>query len=143
MCPGHETNGEFAGDSQLLLPASLSAGTPVSTATAVSARMCRTSCSGQSAPPGGAATRAAPCGPIRFLMNEHYTKEELDQYRNGGMSILQKIGCSTHLKNCPACAKLLEELNADDQLLRDLRGSVELYQQLARKTNTRPAPKTT
>ncbi len=76
-------------------------------------------------------------------MNEHYTKEELDQYRNGGMSILRKIGCSTHLKNCPACAKLLEELNADDQLLRDLRGSVELYQQLARKTNTRPAPKTT
>ena len=70
---------------------------------------------------------------------EHYTKEELDQYRNGGMSVLGKIRCSAHLKNCPACAKLLEELNADDQLLRDLRGSVEIYQQLAPKTDSHPS----
>ena len=65
---------------------------------------------------------------------EHYTKEELDQYRNGGMSVLGKIRCSVHLKSCPECVKLLDELNSDDQLLRDLRGSVELYQQLAPKT---------
>ena len=70
---------------------------------------------------------------------EHYTKEELDQYRNGGMSVLGKIRCSAHLKNCPECAKLLEELNADDQLLRDLRGSVELYQQLAPKVSSHPS----
>ena len=73
---------------------------------------------------------------------EHYTKEELDQYRNGGMSVLGKIRCSAHLKSCPECAKLLEELNADDQLLRDLRGSVEIYQQLAPKTNPGTTPKT-
>ena len=73
---------------------------------------------------------------------EHYTKEELDQYRNGGMSVLGKIRCSAHLKSCPECAKLLEELNADDQLLRDLRGSVELYQQLAPKTDSGATPKT-
>ena len=70
---------------------------------------------------------------------EHYTKEELDQYRNGGMSVLGKIRCSAHLKSCPECAKLLEELNADDQLLRDLRGSVELYQQLAPKVSSHPS----
>ena len=40
------------------------------------------------------------------------------------------------LKKCKACAKLLKELEADDQLLRDLRGSVELYQQFA----TEPKP---
>ena len=73
---------------------------------------------------------------------EHYTKEELDQFRNGGMSVLRKIRCSAHLKTCPDCAKLLEELNSDDQLLRDLRGSVELYQQLAPKTGTGTTPKT-
>ena len=72
---------------------------------------------------------------------EHYTKEELDQYRNGEMSVLRKISCSAHLKNCPECAKLLEELNADDQLLRDLRGSVEIYQQLAPKTSSSPSSK--
>ena len=69
-------------------------------------------------------------------MMEHYTKEELDQYRNGGMSVLRKISCATHLKKCKACAKLQKELEADDQLLRDLRGSVELYQQFA----TEPKP---
>ena len=65
---------------------------------------------------------------------EHYTKEELDLFRNDRMSVLGKIRCAAHVKNCPECAKLLEELNEDDQLLRDLRGSVELYQQLAPKT---------
>jgi len=64
---------------------------------------------------------------------EHYTKAELDQYRSGGMSILRKIQCSTHLKECPECAELLRELDADDQLLRDLRGSVEVYRQLAQE----------
>ena len=73
---------------------------------------------------------------------EHYTKEELDQYRNGGMSVLRKIHCTAHLKNCETCAKLLKELEEDDQLLRDLRGSVELYQQLAPKTDTGTTPKT-
>ena len=70
---------------------------------------------------------------------EHYTKEELDQYRNGGMSVLGKIRCSAHLKSCPECSKLLDELNSDDQLLRDLRGSVELYQQLAPKVSSHPS----
>ena len=72
---------------------------------------------------------------------EHYTKEELDLFRNDKMSVLRKIRCSAHVKNCPQCAKLLGELNEDDQLLRDLRGSVELYQQLAAKT-TGATPKT-
>ena len=67
---------------------------------------------------------------------EHYTKEELDQYRNGGMSVLRKIHCTAHLKTCAKCAALLKELEADDQLLRDLRGSVELYQQLAAEPKT-------
>ncbi|MBR4666884.1 MAG: hypothetical protein IKO93_23660 [Lentisphaeria bacterium] len=74
-------------------------------------------------------------------MMEHYTKEELDQYRNGGMSVLRKISCAAHLKNCKACAKLLKELEADDQLLRDLRGSVELYQQLASEPKTHRSSK--
>ena len=73
---------------------------------------------------------------------EHYTKAELDQYRSGGMSILRKIQCSAHLKDCPECAELLRELDADDQLLRDLRGSVEVYRQLASKQKIDAEPKT-
>lgn len=72
---------------------------------------------------------------------KHYTKEELDQYRNGGMSVLRKISCTAHLQKCKACAKLLRELEADDQLLRDLRGSVELYQQFATEPKTHHSSK--
>ena len=72
---------------------------------------------------------------------EHYTKEELDQYRNGGMSVLRKIHCTAHLKTCKECADLLKELESDDQLLRDLRGSVELFQQLAAEPKTHRSSK--
>ena len=73
---------------------------------------------------------------------EHFTKEELDLYRNGGMSVLRRIGCSAHLKTCPHCQSLLRELDQDDQLLRDLRGSVELYRQFTAKKAPGTSPKT-
>ena len=40
---------------------------------------------------------------------KHYTKEELELFRNGKMSLLSRISCSGHLKNCPDCAGLMEE----------------------------------
>ena len=45
---------------------------------------------------------------------KHYTKEELELYRNGKMSVLGKILCSVHLKKCKKCADLLAELTEDD-----------------------------
>ena len=60
-------------------------------------------------------------------MKEHYSKEELELYRNHQMSVLGQISCSAHLKECPACAKLLKELEEDDCLLRDLRASIQIY----------------
>ena len=44
---------------------------------------------------------------------KHYTKEELELYRNGKMSVLGKILCSVHLKKCKKCADLLAELTED------------------------------
>ena len=48
------------------------------------------------------------------------------------MSVLGQISCSTHLKACPACAKLLEELKAEDLFLHDLRASVKVYDMLSK-----------
>lgn len=31
---------------------------------------------------------------------KHYTKEELELYRHGQMSVLGRIACSSHLKEC-------------------------------------------
>ena len=65
-------------------------------------------------------------------MAEHYSKEELELYRNHQMSVLGQIACSAHLKECPACAKLLDELKDDDRFLNDLRTSVKIYDMLSK-----------
>ena len=62
---------------------------------------------------------------------KHYTKEELDLYRNGKMSILGKISCTAHLKSCQECATLLQELEEDDKLIAHLRTSVQIYSDLS------------
>ena len=61
----------------------------------------------------------------------HYTKEELDSYRNARMSVLGRISCSVHLRECASCKKLLEELEDDDKLIKDLRSSVQIYRELS------------
>ena len=61
---------------------------------------------------------------------KHYTKEELDLYRNGKLSILSRISCAAHLKYCRECARLLKELEEDDQLLEHLRSSIQIYKDL-------------
>lgn len=63
-------------------------------------------------------------------MAEHYSKEDIELYRNHQMS---GIACSAHLKECPTCAKLLEELKDDDLFLHDLRASVKIYDMLSKE----------
>ena len=70
---------------------------------------------------------------------KHYTKEELDLHRHGKMSVLGKIICAAHLKNCPECAILLQELEEDDKLIAHLRASVQIYNDLS---ENRPAAST-
>ena len=62
---------------------------------------------------------------------EHYTKEELDLFRHDQMSVLGRIGCAAHLRNCPECRKLLDELEEEDRFVNDLRNSVRLYKDLS------------
>jgi len=57
----------------------------------------------------------------------HYTKEDLELYRNHKMSVLGRIACATHLKDCPKCKKLLKELEDDDKLIKDLRNSLATF----------------
>jgi len=57
----------------------------------------------------------------------HYTKEELELYRHGEMSVLGRIGCSAHLRECAACARLLDELQKEDDFVDELRESVRLF----------------
>lgn len=64
---------------------------------------------------------------------KHYTKEELEMYRHGELSVIGKITCSTHLQQCSKCRKMLEELNADDQLLKELRVGIQLFKELSEK----------
>lgn len=60
-------------------------------------------------------------------MIKHYTKEELDLYRNKDMSVLGRINCASHLKICPECSRLLDELAEDDKFISALKDSIEAH----------------
>ena len=64
---------------------------------------------------------------------KHYTKEELESYRQHGMSVLGRLACSAHLKECAACADLLKELEADDAFVSELRDSIQIYEEAAKE----------
>jgi len=61
-------------------------------------------------------------------MAKHYTKEDLELFRNHQMSILGRLTCLAHLKDCPECAALLKELSDDDDFIRRLRASARIYE---------------
>ena len=61
-------------------------------------------------------------------MANHYSKEDLELYRNHQMSILGRLTCQAHLKECPDCARLLKELSEDDDFIRQLRASAQIYE---------------
>ncbi len=73
-------------------------------------------------------------------MATHYSKEDLELYRNHQMSILGRLACQAHLKECPACAQLLKELSEDDDFIRQVRASAQIYEAIV---NPPPSKKRT
>ena len=73
-------------------------------------------------------------------MANHYTKEDLELFRNHQMSILGRLACQAHLKECPECAALLKELSEDDDFIRQLRASAQIYEAIV---NNAPANNST
>ena len=71
----------------------------------------------------------------------HCTREELELYRHRQLSLLKRIACASHLKECSECARLLRELEADDRLIAEIRSSVELYRNLSGPAPAAPASK--
>ena len=71
----------------------------------------------------------------------HCTREELELYRGRQMSLLKRIACAAHLKECPKCARLLRGLDEDDHLIAEIRSSVELYRNLSELAPAAPASK--
>lgn len=65
-------------------------------------------------------------------MANHYTKEDLELFRNHQMSILGRLTCQAHLKECPKCARLLKELSEDDDFIRQLRASAQIYEEIVK-----------
>ena len=63
-------------------------------------------------------------------MSAHYTKEKLELYRNDLMSTADHQTCKAHLNECPECARLLEELSEDDEFIRQLQTSVQVFESI-------------
>ena len=67
-------------------------------------------------------------------MEKHYTKDELEMYRHGQMSLLGRMQCAAHLRECPDCRTLLDELESDDEFVRELRDSIKAYREIGNST---------
>ena len=65
---------------------------------------------------------------------KHYTKEELELYRHGQMSVLGRINCSSHLHECEECQKLLKELEAEDDFVKELRSSIQIFDAISKES---------
>ena len=61
----------------------------------------------------------------------HFTKEELDSFRHSSMPLLNRINCSIHLRECEICKKLMEELEEDDLLIKNLRSVEQIYREIS------------
>ena len=68
---------------------------------------------------------------------KHYTKEDLELYRHHQLSIIGRIACAAHLKECPACTKLLGELEHEDEFVHQLRKSVRIYEEASRSGSSK------
>jgi hypothetical protein len=56
----------------------------------------------------------------------HYSKIELDRYLHNNMNMLARLSCTKHIKQCDNCNQLLNEIKADEQMLKDIRNGVNL-----------------
>ena len=56
------------------------------------------------------------------------------------MSILGRLTCQEHLKECSACTRLLKELSEDDDFIRQFRARAQIYEAIV---NHEPANKST
>lgn len=68
---------------------------------------------------------------------KHYSKEELDMFRNKELSLLGQIICSAHLRECRQCMNMLRELEEEDRLLDELRNSIRTFREIS-GTSTKP-----
>ena len=61
----------------------------------------------------------------------HYKKEDLELFRNGQMSLIGRIIFKNHLRDCPECTRSLEELKDDDEMIAQIRGSIQIFKDLS------------
>ncbi len=62
---------------------------------------------------------------------KHYSKEELELYRNRELGLWNQMVCRAHLKKCTQCRTLLQRLEKDNPLLNSLKEGVRILNELA------------
>ena len=65
------------------------------------------------------------------MKTKHYTKEELELYRHNEMSILGRMQCAGHIRECAECRRRLDELREDDALVGELRESLRIQREFS------------
>ncbi|MFZ2655552.1 MAG: zf-HC2 domain-containing protein [Victivallales bacterium] len=58
---------------------------------------------------------------------KHTDRETLERYINGDLSALRKLMIRRHLKSCPACSRLTDEIKKGDELVDSLKKARSIY----------------
>ncbi len=61
---------------------------------------------------------------------KHYSELELERYLNGEMSWLFRFICSRHLKVCPSCRIIQDDVMEDRRLAKEIRESVKTLEEV-------------
>ena len=66
---------------------------------------------------------------------KHYTKEELEMYRDCALGKWNRMVCAAHLKKCTECRNRYNTLLKDDVFLREVKNSVLIFNAHADEVN--------
>ena len=58
---------------------------------------------------------------------KHYTSEQLDQFKHGDMTLVQRFVCRIHLHICSDCRKQLNSIADDDSFVSELKNAVKQF----------------
>ena len=58
---------------------------------------------------------------------KHYDREAIERCMAGELGIFKRCSVQRHLKKCPACARLSEEIKNENELLVSLRAAQKRY----------------
>lgn len=61
---------------------------------------------------------------------KHPSREKIERYIDRNLNIISRIKCASHLKKCPDCSRVYEELKKEREFIESLKSSCKRQDEL-------------